>query len=396
MDQSVARPRQHTPPPEGRSRITRLAGIPVLLALTLAGLMVQGPAAVGQGRDVRPTIVLIVTDDQRFDSLWAMPHVQRHLVSRGVTFANAFVVNPLCCPSRASLLTGGYSHSTGVYTNRGFQAFRPHAPNTLATWLQGAGYRTGLFGKYLNGYGPAGHAGYVPPGWDRWAVLAHNNGHYFDYDMNVNGTLVHHGSEAQDYSTDVAAREAVAFIRETEGPLFVLLAPYAPHGPATPAPRHEGAFADLGRWRPPSYDEKDLSDKPAWMQTLPRLDGNERESIDEFRRRQYESLLAVDDAVDAVVRSLEETGRLGTSLIAYTSDNGFLWGEHRFAGKQAAFDESIRVPLVARYDPLITGPRVDPHLVLNIDLAPTVAALAGAVPPPATERVTLLPLLERS
>jgi N-acetylglucosamine-6-sulfatase len=399
MDPHAPSPVVDARPPEARSRVTRLAGLPVLLTLTLAGLVVPGPAAVGQGEALSPTIVLIVTDDQRFDSLWAMPNVRDDLVSHGVTFSNAFVVNSLCCPSRASILTGRYSHSTGVYTNGapdgGFEAFQAHEPHTVATWLQAAGYRTGLFGKYLNGYGPAGQAGHVPPGWDRWAALAHNNGRYYDYDLNVDGTLVSHGAEPEDYSTDVAAGDAVDFIRETEEPLFLYFAPYAPHGPATPAPRHEGSFSDLEPWRPPSYDEADVSEKPAWVQALPRLTSTRSESIDDFRRRQYESLLAVDEAVDRIVEALEETGRLQTSLIVFTTDNGYIWGEHRFSGKEAPYDESIRVPLVVRYDPLITAARVDPHLVLNIDLAPTFADLAGTVAS-AADGASLRPLLELS
>jgi N-acetylglucosamine-6-sulfatase len=120
-----------------------------------------------------------------------------------------------------------------------------------------------------------------------------------------------------------------------------------------------------------------------------------RDSIDAFRLRQYQSLLAVDEAVDGLVAALEATGRLETSLIVFTSDNGYLWGEHRFSGKEAPYDESIRVPLVVRYDPLIAVPRVDPHLVLNIDLAPTFADLAGTVAS-STDGTSLRPLLEPS
>jgi arylsulfatase A-like enzyme len=340
--------------------------------------------------------VVVVTDDQRFDSLWAMPVVREELVGRGASFPDAFVVNPICCPSRASILTGAYSHSTDVYRQvppfGRWEWFRDGS--TLATWLDDAGYTTALVGKYLDGYQHAALTGVVPPGWDRWVAFVHAA--YLDYKLTVDGTVRTYGSAPQDYSTDVLGREAAAFIRGADGPLFLYLAPAAPHGPAPPGPGDEGAFADLEPWRPPSYDEADVGDKPAWVRALPPLGAAERERIDALRRDQYASLLAVDRMVGAVLDALRETGRLENTLIVYTSDNGLAWGEHRWSKKEAPYEEVIRVPLVVRWDAGGVRPGSSPDaLALNVDIAPTIAE-AAAVAAPGAEGVSLLPVLRGS
>jgi N-acetylglucosamine-6-sulfatase len=361
------------------------------LLLALLALQAPGPALAQEGTP--PDVVLVVTDDQRFDTLWAMPAVQRELVARGASFPDAFVVNPICCPSRASILTGAYSHTTGVYRQAPpfgrFDWFRDGS--TLATWLDDAGYTTGLFGKYLDGYQHAGLTGYVPPGWDRWVGFVHAG--YVDHKLSVDGSVRSFGSAPEDYSTDVLAREAEAFVRETEGPLFLYLAPAAPHGPAPPAPADEGAFADLPAWRPPSYDEADVADKPSWVRALPPLDAAERERIDALRRNQYGALLSVDRAVGSVLDALRETGRLRNTIVVFTSDNGLAWGEHRWSKKEAPYEEVIRVPLVVRWDAggVLVGSTPD-ALALNVDLAPTIAEAAGIAAPGAEGR-SLLPAL---
>lgn len=340
----------------------------------------------------RPDIVLILTDDQRFDTLWAMPTVQSELVAKGIQFTRGYVSNALCCPSRTSILTGQYSHSTGVYTNKsqqphgGFSAFRDRS--TVATWLQDAGYRTAMLGKYLNGY----KGTYVPPGWDRW-FATWDEGGFYGYTANSAGAVSTFGDDPTDYGTDVLARRATNFIRTTEParPLFLYFAPHAPHGPATPAPGDGRAFSDLAPWRPPSYDEAHVAEKPAYIRAEPRLSGTAA-AIDRFRLDQYRSLLAVDRAVEAILDALADTGRLSNAMIVFMSDNGMLWGEHRWHKKLVPYEESIRVPLVVRADALIAEPRSDRHLVLNIDLAPTFARLAG-IGAPGVEGRSLLPLL---
>jgi N-acetylglucosamine-6-sulfatase len=340
-----------------------------------------------------PDIVLILTDDQRFDTLWAMPTVESELVGKGIEFTNGYVSNPLCCPSRAAILSGEYSHSNGVYTNiptqpyGGFPAFRDRS--TVATWLQGGGYRTALIGKYLNGY----RGKYVPPGWDRWFVTW-SEGAYFNYTANSNGQLRSFGSLPADYGTQVLGNKAADFIRTTDPnqPLFLYFAPHAPHSPATPAPGDAQAFSDLPPWRPPSFDETDVSDKPAYVQAHDPISDAKAKKIGQFRTDQYSTLLAVDRAVRQILDALTTTGRLSNTMIVFMSDNGYLWGEHRWYAKQVPYEEGIRVPFVVRDDALIQTPRTDGHLVANIDLAPTFAALAG-VGAPNVDGQSLLPLL---
>jgi len=371
---------------------------PARSLVVLAAVVVLASAMVGCTRapvsSSLPSIVFILTDDQRWDSLDGMPIVRRQLAARGVTFANAFASNPLCCPSRASILTGQYSHSTGVWQNKGryggFRAFRQDG-STIATWLRGRGYHTALFGKYLNRY----RGTYVPPGWERWEAIAgavDPYDLYYRYTLNIDGRLVKHGNAPEDYSTNVLADDAVEFIRETPGSLFVYFAPFAPHSPARPAPEDRDEIPALEPFRPPGFDEPDVSDKPDWVRNLPRIDADRRAKIDEQRRRAYAALRSVDRAVGRIVDALAETGRLRNTLIVFTSDNGFLFGEHRFVNKAVPYEESIRVPLVVRYDRVIREPRIDPRLVVNVDFAPTFADFAG-VSAPGAEGMSFLPLL---
>ncbi|GIV00654.1 MAG: hypothetical protein KatS3mg014_2269 [Actinomycetota bacterium] len=375
------------------ARSLATAGLLLAAAAGLGGVGTPTAQAQTPREGAPSTIVLLVTDDQRYDTLWAMPTVQRELVRRGADLPDAFVVNPICCPSRATILTGAYSHTTGVYRQippyGRFEWFRDGS--TLATWLHDAGYTTGLFGKYLDGYQHAGLTGYIPPGWDRWAAFIHSQ--YEDYKLQVDGRVVRYGSAPQDYSTDVLAGMAEAFVRETPGPLFLYLAPAAPHGPAPPAPGDEHAFADLPPWRPPSFDEADVSDKPEWVRDLQPLSEARREHIDALRRNQYASLLAVDRMVGRLIEALRETGRLADTLFIYTSDNGLLWGEHRWRRKEVPYEEAIRVPLVVRWDEggVRAGSRPE-VLAANVDLAPTIADAVG-IPAPGAEGISLLPAL---
>lgn len=335
-----------------------------------------------------PDVVLIVTDDQRWDTLSGMPGVRQLLGAQGMTFENAFVSNSLCCPSRASILTGGYSHTTGVYTNGGslgFQAFDDRS--TIATRLHDAGYRTALIGKYFNGSWPVD---YVPPGWDRWATFRGSRALYFDYEMSIDGRPSSFGSDPADYSTHVLGDLADRFIRDAdpEDPLFLMLTPFGPHSPTIAAPEDRGPVAP--GWEPSlSFREGDVSDKPVYIRALD-APLNLRAARDRWVE-QLRALRAVDDVVLRVVRALRETGRLEDSLIVFTSDNGIAFGEHRWKYKLTPYEESIRVPLVIRYDPL-TGGDTTPALALNVDLAPTIADLAGIDLPGADGR-SLVPIL---
>jgi N-acetylglucosamine-6-sulfatase len=327
----------------------------------------------------RPNIVLIVTDDQRYDTLHVMPAVQRLLVRGGMTLRRAIVTNPLCCPSRATILTGRYSHTTGVYTNGspegGWTAFQASERRTIATALDAVGYRTALIGKYINGYG--GESPYVPPGWNRWFAI-HGGGRYYNYTIfdDIRG-LVNYGSRPRHYLTDVIRRQAVAFIRRApEGPpLFLMVTPFAPHGFPTAAPRHEGDLASARVRLSPAVNEADVSDKPAYI-------GSRRTVSDESVRRrtrdQWETLLAVDDMVSGILSTLQETGRANNTLVIFTSDNGMSNREHRWIAKQVPYEGSIRVPLVVRLPGQIQAGTVSSALVSNVDLTPTIVDFADA------------------
>ena len=367
-----------------RRPLTPLAGV-TLLALTLvaacAGAGLGTPTAAAHGAKP-PNIVFVLSDDQRADTLGAMPNVQKELVAHGVTFSNSFVPTSLCCPSRASILTGKYAHSTGVYLNigphGGFRAFDDK--NTVATALHSAGYTTGLFGKYLNRYGVAAKdEHYVPPGWDHWTVFLSKT-KYYDYRLVDDGRVESYGHDAHSYSTDVLARKAVSFVEHARSPFFAELTPFGPHEPATPPLRYTRAFAASTWSKPPSFNAADALTKPAYIRRLAPLNSKQLTQADQFRRNQLASALAVDDAIGSLVKALKARHQLRNTMFVFASDNGVSWGEHHLiaARKLVPYEESIRVPMVIRYDPLTHGrPRTDRRLALNIDYAPTFAALAG-------------------
>ena len=341
----------------------------------------------------RPNIVLIVTDDQRADTLWAMPNVRKYLSRPGIKFRNGYVTNSVCCPSRATILTGNYSHTTGVYQNAGrhggFRSFDDSS--TIATSVGNAGYRTGLFGKYLNQYVKPR---YVPPGWDQWhAFIDYDPAvRYYDFHLSDNGTEHAYPRLFGNYATDVLKRKALNFIKNSNRPFFLYFAPHAPHElrnseTAVPAPRHRGAYENVQLQPSPSYDEEDVSDKPAWVQALPRMTGlNNHQGT-------LESLLAVDEAVAEMVAALREDGELKNTMIIFTSDNGASWGEHRWVEKQDPYRGSAKVPFIVRYDRLIDRSAPREELVTNLDLAPTFGDAANVDPAADVDGASFLPLL---
>ena len=361
----------------------------VAICVVVAGPVAPVPAK-AQAMD-RPNILLIVTDDQRADTLPAMPKLLDRIAGPGIRFGKGFVPHALCCPARASILTGNNSHTTGVWDNgleTGYRAF--NESSTLATWLDDGGYRTGLFGKYLNHWADDDPT-HVPPGWDEWFAFTENCCGYYGFTANVNGTLRDFGDNV--YSTTESAQRAAGFIlSDVDTPTFVLWTPEAPHAPAKPEAKYEGAFADLPVFRPPNYMEKDVSDKPRWVRSAPIWGSVQRGSVDALRRRMYETLLSVDDGIDLLIDALATSGRLSNTLIVFTSDNGVLLGEHRFQGKPFAWRAAHRVPFVVRYDPLADPPGTSRALVLTIDIAPTIVELAGVVSP-TMEGNSLIPIL---
>ncbi|HYH61560.1 MAG TPA: sulfatase, partial [Solirubrobacterales bacterium] len=324
----------------------------------------RAPASVQVAAKGAPNIVVVMTDDQAIDTMQAMPKTIRIFDDRGTTFESAVASFPLCCPSRATFLTGLYAHNHGVVDNSAPAGGlgKLSQKDTLPVWLDQAGYRTAFVGKYLNGYGKENLGGseYVPPGWDQWfGLTAETKKAAFEFDLNRNGTITKVNGGARTYKTDVLSRIGARTIEESskrQAPLFLWLATSAPHAdpdlegsdrnPA-PAPRHRGAFEDAHVPSGLAYDERNVSDKPGFVKELPRLDAKTEKLIDLTYRSQLESLLAVDDLVANLVGTLRRTGELKNTLFVFTSDNGFLHGQHRIdSGKAKMYEESILVPLM--------------------------------------------------
>jgi arylsulfatase A-like enzyme len=331
----------------------------------------------------RPNIVLINVDDMRQSDYRALTRTRALLQQQGASYPNYFLTTPLCGPSRASLFRGQFAHNHGVLKNNGanggWNAYHNAGvdQDTMATWLQAAQYRTAHIGKHINGYRSSNGA--VGPGWSEWIVPVPVN--FFDYDLNVNGTLEPHGNAARDYLTDVMATKAEAFIASTPAttPLFLYFAPKAPHGPATPAPRHEGAFAGHQLAETGSFNEADMSDKPAYMQR-PLLTDEQIRDLERRERDRLESLLSVDEAIERIVNALQSANRLQNTYIFFTTDNGYLLGQHRHSGKAVPYEEAIGMSMLVR-GPGVSAGSTNDAMVANIDLAPTFAELAGATTP---------------
>jgi Arylsulfatase A and related enzymes len=414
------------------ARLLIAAGVLALLtALTLAG----GQSHAAAAAQPRPSFVVIQTDDQTLDQLYAsytppggvpivaMPNTLSLIANRGVTFNRYYVSYPLCCPSRVSLLTGRYAHNHNdrgnVPPNGGFTGFatRQAFSHNIATWLQNAGYRTIHIGKFLNGYGdaPYDNGQTVPPGWSSWhSVLnADTNHYYYGYTLNDNGTLDGPFGDsgswetreygARDdfgcpfaptnglpcfYETDVLTRIATEEMLGTspEKPFYLQLDYTAPHGdfrrPAgpEPAPRHYDSFlgAPYPHARSQGFDEGNVNDKPRFIREAPYLSLNDIHTYRVYYQKALESLRAVDDGVKQIVDTLGAMHRLRNTYIIFTSDNGFFYGEHRLTGgKFLAYEPSTHLPFLMR------GPGIEPgsqtgELAANIDIAPTVLELAHA------------------
>ncbi len=371
--------------------MTRLA-----VALLAGLLLVAGTAraeAPGQDRQ-SPNVVLLMTDDQTVGDMAVMPLTRRLIGGAGVTFTRSYVSYPLCCPSRATYLTGQYTHNHHVrclykWCGGGYGSLRTR--EYLPVWLQRAGYVTAHMGKYLNGYGDKWPA-VDPPGWTEWyGLIDHSTYRMWGYKMFENGRVHEYGKplaeRARTYQTDVLSRKAVSFIARhapEREPFFLSVGFLAPHHESgyvqrltgqlvRPAPRHRGRFRKTRFPRPRGYDEADVSDKPWFLgRWNHRLTSAEHLAIAFRKRLRRESLLAVDEAVAAIVRRLAREGELDNTYVIFTSDNGYMQGEHRIPlGKMVPYDPSTQVPL------LIRGPRILRHrssraLVGNVDLAPTI------------------------
>lgn len=396
----------------------RAASLPAVLlagALVLAGCAHSGGPGGGKdgkggrvtpgGKQVeRPNIVYILTDDLSWDLVDYMPNVKR-LQKRGMTFSNYFVADTLCCPSRATILTGKYPHNTGVRSNDpptgGFKVFRDRGneQNTFAAALQKAGYRTALMGKYMNGYETTKQQGssrtYVPPGWTEWQVTGLGYANY-NYHLNGNGTLTHHGRAPKDYLTNVISTKGVDFINrsaDAKQPFMLQMSTFTPHSPATPAPEDVHKFGTVKAPRTPGFNEPDISDKPSWLRKYPRLRPQKIRAIDESFRERVRSVQSIDRMVGALEAAVNTKGEGGDTYFVFNSDNGYHLGQHRLVeGKLTAYDTDIRVPLIVA-GPGVPAGRTEKRFAQNTDICPTFQELAGLKPPESVDGRSLVPLL---
>jgi N-acetylglucosamine-6-sulfatase len=346
----------------------------------------------------KPNVLVVLADDLDNDLLEEglrtsiLPQIRRVMVDAATTFSQSFVSNPLCCPSRATFLTGQYSHNNGVFGNApprgGIESFDDSS--TVATWMSAAGYRTAHVGKYLNGYMDYR---YVPPGWTTWnATVDWSTYCMYDFRVSENGrSFSRYGSAPADYQTDVLAGYADRVLRRGGSqPFFLTVAPLSPHnetcigksedkpyGTVRAAPRHLGSVdVALPAAARESFNEGDMSDKPEWMRELPLNDEAAQRAL--FNEK-LAALRSLDELVGRLYDTLVELGQASNTVIVFTSDNGYFFGTHRLQQKGKLYEEAIRVPLLIR-DAGQTSPRVSQEWVVNNDLAPTIAQYGYATP----------------
>jgi arylsulfatase A-like enzyme len=343
----------------------------------------------------RPNFVVIVTDDQVIGTLAKMPHVKA-LLSHGTYFDQAIISNPLCCPSRATILTGMYSHTNRTYTNTdggptlgGYAAFHDagNEPKTVAKQLDDAGYRTGLFGKYFNNFWPDDiERNGIPVGWDVWHGFTGSNPDYYDYswmDWNKGDPVVdsnftdHTDANGNNvYSTNYAGRFADAFIDRAAArgqPFFAYYAPFGPHAQYIPAPGDQYVTAPTNKgWKTPAYNETNMSDKPAYLREVPasRFDAERAANFSKRWDETFGALRSVDRWVGEFVRSAP-----ANTVFVFISDNGQTWGDHRFDYKLVPYERSIRVPFIVAA-PGSPSQHSD-SMVTNADITPTILEFAG-------------------
>jgi arylsulfatase A-like enzyme len=376
--------------------------VAVLVAAAALALVAGGsPAAAGPAPE-RPNIVVVMTDDQTLEEMRFLPEVERLIGARGAAFPDTTTNWPICCPSRATFMTGQYAHNHGVLGNSapmgGFGNL--DSEHTLPVWLQRSGYSTIHIGKFLNGY-ETSEVG-VPPGWSEWHGSKRTYT-FYGYELFEDGQVVTYGSIDEDpddpadpesYSTDVYTDKAARAITEhapAEQPFFLSVAYLAPHAgqpegggasrcvdTAKPAARHAGLLEDEPLPLPPSFNEADVSDKPRPISRLEPLTPQQITRTTKNYRCRAESLLAVDEGVKRIVDALRASGELDETMIVFTSDNGFMHGEHRIAaGKNRVYEEAVRVPLLIRGPGVPRGVEVA-DIAGNADLTATILDAAEA------------------
>jgi arylsulfatase A-like enzyme len=342
----------------------------VSAALLLVALLLDRPAPRAQAPAVaQPNILVIVTDDQRADGLEVMPKTRAIFQQGGVTFTEAYAATPLCCPSRASIMSGRYGHNSGIRTNRDTGVL-DHA-TTVQAHLHANGYQTAISGKFLLYW----DLSQPPPNFDHWAVV--NETDYYGDVYSVDGER----RRIDQYSTDFIAERALEYLDRFESddprPWFLYVATQAPHAPFVAEPDYRDA--PVPPWQPgPAVSEDDRSDKPDFVQV--HHVGAEQAARE--REAQLRTLYSVDDLVEAIFRRMAELGEEAGTLAVYTSDNGYFWGEHRLHSKSLPYTEGIRVPLMLRWPGRVLPGAADPRLATLVDIAPTLLGAAG-IPLPA-------------
>jgi N-acetylglucosamine-6-sulfatase len=367
---------------------------PLIACVLLAGVITAFPAApaaapgeVGTAAALtRPNIILFLTDDQTIESLARMPYLNSR--TDWVRFDNAWANNALCCPARATLLQGRYDTHTRVLNNR--HGWRFNTRETLPVWLQREGYRTGLIGKYLNGLGNATD---VPPGWNSFQVVTPSSVSYsqYNYTLVENGVARSYGSDPADYQVDVLTTRAESFVQTSANlgtPFFLYFAPTATHGPWVASPRRTGMFRTTPVPRSASFNETDVSDKPRWVHSLQQIDFT---TIQNQRRREWAAGVSVDDALRALDQQLIASGVFDNTVLVFLTDNGYSFHEHRHSGKMCEYTECAHTPILIRY-PGVSGRSIRAYAT-NVDIAPTVADIAGATPALPQDGRSLVPWL---
>ncbi|MER5753616.1 sulfatase [Streptomyces sp. NPDC002088] len=367
-------------PQVGRRRFLTSAAA-VAAAATVPG--VAGLAAAGKaGAATRPNILLIITDDQPKHTDWATQKTVDWLGGQGVTFSHGHVTTPLCAPSRSSIFSGRYAHNHGVRNNA--SAYSLDQNTTVQRHLKQAGYRTGLFGKYLNSWNVADN----PPHFEEWAIevpVVYNDGQY-----NVNGTV----QTIPGYSTTVIKGQTLAFLDKAatdSRPWFAVVTPKASHEPNTPEDKYADTAVPAWNGRP-SVPEDDRSDKPVYVQNAAKTLADGQAA----RERQLRTLLSVDDAVQAFRDKLRALQQLDNTLVIYIGDNGFQWADHGLLGKGTPYSPAHEVPFYLSWPAAgLAAGTTDNRIVANIDIAPTILDAAGINPTTPQDGKSLLSQFNR-
>ena len=361
-----------------------MRGVFLLLLLLLVAFIAAGCAgAQAQEQRHRPNIIFVMSNDQDAATLQYMPYTGHKFKEQATTYPNATYNYTLCCPSRASILRGQYTHNHKIWANvpplGGYDRFKARGlgKSTLPLWLDRAGYRTGMFGQYVNGYDPRTDT--KPPGWDKFVY----------YGRDLDGTPNAKGV----YYDEAVKNNAVRWVRVAakKGPFFAWISFNAPHYPYNYDPKYKGRFRDARLPRPPSFNEKDVSDKPDYVGNWPRMDNEDIRQLTSDHRNRLRGLLTVDNAMKNLVRTVDEAGELNNTYIVYWTDNGYMMGQHRLKYKRHPYIEALSHPMLIRGPGIYRGV-TDERIIMNQDLAPTFADIARADTPAFVDGRSMKPI----